>query len=209
MGIMNRFITFEGIDGSGKTTQIEMLKSKLSAKGEKVVSFREPGGTKISETIRRILLSNQNSNLTDASEALLFFASRSQLLAEKITPFLEKEYFVICDRFNDSTIAYQGYGKSLSVEDLDYISKYSTDSFMPQLTFFLDISVDLSIRRRELKSNDRIENKGHEYLKRVRSGFIEIANKNPNRFIVIDGSEGIEDVSKKIWEIISDKYAIK
>ena len=88
---MNRFITFEGIDGSGKTTQIEMLKSKLSAKGEKVVSFREPGGTKISETIRRILLSNQNSNLTDASEALLFFASRSQLLVEKITPFLEKE----------------------------------------------------------------------------------------------------------------------
>ena len=112
---MNKFISFEGIDGSGKTTQIELLIDKLKSANKKAISFREPGGTPISESIREILLNNKNSTLSDTSESLLFFASRSQLLSEKIIPLTKDGYFVICDRFNDSTIAYQGYGKNIDV----------------------------------------------------------------------------------------------
>ena len=205
---MNRFISFEGIDGSGKTTQIELLKNRLSMEGEKVVTFREPGGTKVSEAIREILLSKHNSRLTDTAEALLFFASRNQLLEEKIIPFCDRGYFVICDRFNDSTIAYQGYGKHSSIKDLNYIANYSIDNFIPELTFFLDISVDLSIERRKSEESDRIESKGRDYLESVRTGFIKIADKNPNRFIVVNGSNNEQDVFEKIWRIVSDKYKI-
>ncbi len=205
---MNRFISFEGIDGSGKTTQIELLKNKIISVNQKAVCFREPGGTQVSERIREILLSNQNSNLADAAESLLFFASRTQLLHEKILPLSKKGCFIICDRFNDSTIAYQGYGKGNNIKDLNYISNYSINKFMPELTFFLDISVDLSIKRREFKKSDRIESNGVDYLNRVRAGFLDIADKNPSRFIVINGADSEKNVSKQIWSKISDKYKI-
>ena len=206
--MMNRFISFEGIDGSGKTTQIKLLKTELLKIHQKVVTFREPGGTEISESIRGILLNKENSKLTDIAESFLFFASRSQLLAEKIIPSIEKGFFVLCDRFNDSTIAYQGYGKHSSIKDLNYIADYSIDNFMPELTFFLDISVDLSVERRKSEESDRIESKGRDYLESVRSGFIKIADKNPKRFIVVDGSDNEQDVFKNIWRIVSDKYTI-
>jgi len=207
--MMNRFISFEGIDGSGKTTQINLLKTELLKTHQKVVTFREPGGTDISESIREILLSKENSKLTDIAESFLFFASRSQLLAEKIIPSIEKGFFVLCDRFNDSTIAYQGYGKNLDkVKDLNFISNYSTKSLVPDLTFFLDVPAKLSIERREMSENDRIESKGFKYLEKVRLGFLEIADSNPNRFVVIDGSMNQEDIFKEIWRIVIDKYKI-
>jgi len=205
---MNRFISFEGIDGSGKTTQIEILINKLKSANEKAISFREPGGTSISEDIREILLNNKNSTLTDTAESLLFFASRSQLLSDKIIPLTNQGYFVICDRFNDSTIAYQGYGNKIDLNYLYTLSDYCVNNFRPDLTFFLDISVDLSMKRRKMKLSDRIESRGEDYLEKVRSGFLEIADNNPKRFIIIDGEDNKTNISNKIWDIVSDKYKI-
>ena len=205
---MNRFISFEGIDGSGKTTQIEILINKLKSANEKAISFREPGGTSISESIREILLNNKNSTLTDTAESLLFFASRSQLLSDKIIPLTNQGYFVICDRFNDSTIAYQGYGNKIDLNYLHTLSDYCVNDFKPDLTFFLDISVDLSMKRRTMKLSDRIESRGEDYLEKVRSGFLEIADNNPKRFIIIDGTDSKTNISNKIWDIVSDKYKI-
>ena len=205
---MNRFISFEGIDGSGKTTQIEILINKLKSANEKAISFREPGGTSISESIREILLNNKNSTLTDTAESLLFFASRSQLLSDKIIPLTNQGYFVICDRFNDSTIAYQGYGNKIDLNYLHTLSDYCVNDFKPDLTFFLDISVDLSMKRRKMKLSDRIESRGEDYLEKVRSGFLEIADNNPERFIIIDGTDNKTNISNKIWDIVSDKYKI-
>tara|TARA_Y100001954_G_C15795925_1_gene597598 strand:- start:1648 stop:2268 length:621 start_codon:yes stop_codon:yes gene_type:complete len=205
---MNRFISFEGIDGSGKTTQIEILINKLKSANEKAISFREPGGTSISESIREILLNNKNSTLTDTAESLLFFASRSQLLSDKIIPLTNQGYFVICDRFNDSTIAYQGYGNKIDLNYLYTLSDYCVNDFKPDLTFFLDISVDLSMKRRTMKLSDRIESRGEDYLEKVRSGFLEIADNNPKRFIIIDGTDNKTNISNKIWDIVSDKYKI-
>ena len=205
---MNRFISFEGIDGSGKTTQIELLINKLKSANEKAISFREPGGTSISESIREILLNNKNSTLTDTAESLLFFASRSQLLSDKIIPLTNQGYFVICDRFNDSTIAYQGYGNKIDLNYLHTLSDYCVNDFKPDLTFFLDISVDLSMKRRTMKLSDRIESRGEDYLEKVRSGFLEIADNNPKRFIIIDGADNKTNISNKIWDIVSDKYKI-
>ena len=205
---MNRFISFEGIDGCGKTTQIEILINKLKSANKKAISFREPGGTSISESIREILLNNKNSTLTDTAESLLFFASRSQLLSDKIIPLTNQGYFVICDRFNDSTIAYQGYGNKIDLNYLHTLSDYCVNDFKPDLTFFLDISVDLSMKRRTMKLSDRIESRGEDYLEKVRSGFLEIADNNPKRFIIIDGTDNKTNISNKIWDIVSDKYKI-
>lgn len=205
---MNKFISFEGIDGCGKTTQIEILINKLKSANEKAISFREPGGTSISEDIREILLNNKNSTLTDTTESLLFFASRSQLLSDKIIPLTNQGYFVICDRFNDSTIAYQGYGNKIDLNYLYTLSDYCVNNFRPDLTFFLDISVDLSMKRRKMKLSDRIESRGEDYLEKVRSGFLEIADNNPKRFIIIDGEDNKTNISNKIWDIVSDKYKI-
>ena len=205
---MNRFISFEGIDGCGKTTQIEILINKLKSANKKAISFREPGGTSISESIREILLNNKNSTLTDTAESLLFFASRSQLLSDKIIPLTNQGYFVICDRFNDSTIAYQGYGNKIDLNYLYTLSEYCVNDLRPDLTFFLDISVDLSMKRRKMKLSDRIESRGEDYLEKVRSGFLEIADNNPKRFIIIDGADNKTNISNKIWDIVSDKYKI-
>ena len=204
----NRFISFEGIDGSGKTTQIEMLKEKLSSKGYKVIVLREPGGTLISEKIREILLDKENSNLSNEAESLLFFASRNQLMREKIIPSLESGCFVICDRFNDSTIAYQGYGFDMDINNLETISNFATINQEPDITFFLDISVNLSLNRRHGIENDRIENKGAQYLEKVRQGFLSISKRNPNRVFTIDASLNVDDVRDMIWSHIKEKYEI-
>ena len=201
-----KFISFEGIDGAGKSTQIELLSGRLLSLDEKVEVLREPGGTFISEKIRKILLDKNNLNLSSEAESLLFFASRNQLLKEKIIPALDTGSFIICDRFNDSTIAYQGYGFDYDVERLEIISDFATLSNNPELTFYLDISANMSITRRKNRENDRIENKGLEYLNRVRRGFLSIADKNPNRIITIDASLGVEKINNMIWSIVKEKY---
>ena len=205
----NKFISFEGIDGSGKTTQIKLLENKLSEIGEKVVVLREPGGTFISEKIRDILLDKENSDLSNEAECLLFFASRSQLVKQKIISELNKGSFIICDRFNDSTIAYQGYGFDMDVKQLESISNFATFNNQPSLTFYLDISVELSVSRRKMFDSDRIESKGHQYLKKVRQGFLSLSNRYSNRITSIDANLDKDEISQIIWEIIKEKYCFE
>ena len=204
----NQFISFEGIDGSGKTSQIELLKDQLISLGAKVEVLREPGGTFISEKIRKILLDKSNLDLAPEAESLLFFASRNQLLKEKIIPMLDKNFFIICDRFNDSTIAYQGYGFGSDIEKLETISRFSTLNKVPELTFYLDISAEQSIYRRKGMIDDRIEKKGVRYLDKVRKGFLFLANKNPNRIITIDGSLSKKEINGIIWDTVREKYEL-
>lgn len=194
------FISFEGIDFSGKSTQIELLKDYLVDHNKKVEILREPGGTEISEKVRRILLDNKNEKMFPEAELLLFSASRAQLLREKIQPYLEKGIYVISDRFHDSSTAYQGYGRGISLEVVKMVHKLAIGDTIPDLTFFIDIPVGIANERRKKKSKvklDRIEVADIEFYNRVRSGYLEIARQE-ERFKVIDGTQTIETIQNQI-----------
>lgn len=208
MNFNKKFISFEGIDGSGKTSQINLLCKKIIKHGEKVSVFREPGGTIISEKIREILLDKSNYNLSHQAETLLFLASRNQLIGEKLKNKLDKGEYVIFDRFNDSTIAYQGYGFGLDVEHLKILSNFATFGLEPYKTFFLDISVEESLIRRAGNNSDRIEMKGEKYLHKVRKGFKITAKENPKRIIKINAMGDLNELSKLIWSKFKEIYDI-
>ncbi len=191
------FITFEGIDGSGKSTQIDLLEEYLKSKGLDVIKLREPGGTQLSEQIRNILLSTGNS-LSPETELLLFNAARSNLVGTIIAPALEQGKTVICDRFFDSTTAYQGYGRGLSLEQVTLCNMVATGGLKPDLTFYLDIPFDLSVNRTNHRQPDRIEQSGGDFFMRVIGGFRQIALDEPERFIRIDSSREIDEVSRTI-----------
>ncbi len=194
------FITFEGIDFCGKSTQVELLKEYLLAQNKKVKIIREPGGTEISEKIREILLDRKNSRMVMETEIFLFSASRAQLVREVIRPALIENYYVISDRFHDSSTAYQGYGRGLSVADILHIHKLAIGDTIPDLTFIIDIPTSLAYERKKIKSFselDRIEISEDNFYERVRNGYLELA-KNENRFRILDGTESIEDIHKKI-----------
>jgi len=194
------FISFEGIDFSGKSTQIELLKDYLVEHGKKVEVLREPGGTEISEKIRNILLDNKNLEMFGEAELLLFSASRAQLVREKIRPYLEKGIYVISDRFHDSSTAYQGYGRGVPLGIVDNVHSLAIGDTIPELTFFIDIPVGIANERRKKKSKgklDRIELADLEFYNRVRSGYLEIARKE-ERFKVIDGTQNIETIQNQI-----------
>ena len=190
------FITFEGIDFCGKSTQVELLQNYLLNKGKKVLLIREPGGTEISEKIRDILLDKKNSKMTIESEILLFSASRAQLVREKILPFLHEGYYVISDRFHDSTTAYQGYGRGISLESVTHINSLAIENCVPDITFFIDIPVSVSVKRKNLKHHnelDRIEISKDHFYEKVRSGYLQIALEE-KRFRVIDGTLNIAEI---------------
>ncbi len=194
------FITFEGIDFCGKSTQIELLKSYLLKKNKKVRVIREPGGTEISEKIRTMLLDKENSKMLMETEFLLFSASRSQLVREKIRPYLNEGIYVISDRFHDSSTAYQGYGRGISVEVILSIHKLAIGNTIPDITFFIDIPVEVAEQRRQEKSIkhlDRIENSNKDFYSRVRNGYFELA-KSENRFRILNGTDNIENIHEKI-----------
>jgi len=194
------FISFEGIDFSGKSTQIELLKDYLVDHNKKVEILREPGGTEISEKIRRILLDNKNEELVAEAELFLFSASRAQLVREKIRPYLEQGIYVISDRFHDSSTAYQGYGRGIPLEVVNQIHQLAIGETFPDLTFFIDIPVGIANERRKKKSKvklDRIETADTEFYNRVRSGYLEIARKE-ERFKVINGTQTIETTQNQI-----------
>jgi len=197
------FITFEGIDFCGKSTQVELLRNFLIKKGREVIVIREPGGTEISERIRDILLDRKNSEMKMETEFLLFSSSRSQLVREVILPALKKDIIVISDRFHDSSTAYQGYGRGLDVEKIKQINSFAISDVLPDVTFLIDITVEESLRRKSLKSHselDRIEISSDNFYQKVRQGYLKIA-EDENRFVVIDGSLKIEE----IHNIIIDK----
>ena len=194
------FISFEGIDFSGKSTQIELLKDYLVDHNKKVEILREPGGTEISEKVRRILLDNKNEMMFAEAELFLFSASRAQMVREKIHPYLEKGIYVISDRFHDSSTAYQGYGRGINLEKVQMVHQLAIGDTIPDLTFFIDIPVGIANERRKKKSKvklDRIEVADTEFYNRVRNGYLEIARKE-ERFKVIDGTQTIETIQNQI-----------
>lgn len=194
------FISFEGIDFSGKSTQIELLKDYLVEHNKKVEILREPGGTEISEKIRDILLDSENHEMFAEAELLLFSASRAQLVREKIRPYLQKGIYVISDRFHDSSTAYQGYGRGVPLEIVNNVHDLAIGETVPELTFFIDIPVGIANERRKKKLKrklDRMELSNIEFFNRVRSGYLEIARKE-ERFKVIEGTQTIETIQNQI-----------
>ena len=199
-------ITFEGIDGSGKSTQIQMLEHEFNKLGVKYKTFREPGGTELSEKIRAILLDKENIELISTAESFLFAAARAQLTAEQIKPAIEKGEFVICDRFTDSTIAYQGYGRGLDIKQLEEINYIATAGLTPDITFILDISPESAAVRMEAEASDRMEETGVDFYRRIRGGYRQIKDQNPNRYRLINGEQSPENVFKEIKEIIIKQF---
>ena len=227
------FITFEGIDFCGKTTQAEKLANYLKAKGysakggsafgREVVLIREPGGEKISEKIRKILLSEKNQEITNMTELLLYEASRSQLTQRVIFPALKEKKVVICDRYSDSTLAYQGYGRGLNKSMIEYLNRISTSGLapnhygsglVPDLTVLLDVPVEISLKRKAKEANrfaslttrnkggDRLEREKFEFHRKVRNGYLKIAEKNKKRIKIIDGREDKEKTWQKVKSVV-------
>lgn len=200
----NMFITFEGIDLSGKSTQIKLLKEYLQKKKRKVISVREPGGTQISEKIRSLILDKEHLNMEYLTEFLLFSASRHQLTKEVIIPHLEKKYFVLSDRYFDSSTAYQGYGGIIDLKIINSINKVASCGLIPEITFLINISIEECIRRKKLikKTEDRIEQKKISYYKKVINGYLKIAENNKRRFVVIDGTKEVREIHDEIIRCI-------
>lgn len=190
------FITFEGIDGSGKTTQIELLNSFLKQSGFDVVLTREPGGTDIGDKIRKILLDSKNIQMSYRAETLLFLASRAELVSKVIQPSLNQGKIVICDRFFDSTIAYQGIARQLGAEKILDMSLWATENIIPDLTFLLSIDVwecENRIKNGK-KKKDRIEKEEIDFKSKIQEGYMQLAGKNKERFVIVDGCLDIESV---------------
>ena len=202
-----RLVTFEGIDGSGKSTQVQLLEQELKRIRVQFITFREPGGTKLSEKIREILLDKKNIELSSTAESLLFAAARAQLTTEGIKPALGEGKFVICDRFIDSTIAYQGYGRGLDINDLEMINNIATDGLTPDLTFILDINPSKVVERMDIIAPDRMEATGVDFFRKVREGYHQILEQNPDRCIKINAEQAPKNVFNEINQIILKRFA--
>lgn len=202
------FITFEGPDGSGKSTIIKKVYEKLVNDGFDIVLTREPGGTPIAEKIRDIILDNSNVALDARTEALLYAASRRQHLVEKIRPALKEGKIVLCDRFLDSSLAYQGGGRNLGVQNVLNINLFATENTYPDLTLFFDIDPELGLKRvsqDKKRVADRLDNENENFHEKVYSTFKEIVNTNSQRIITIDASKSIEEVTECAYRTIKEK----
>ena len=204
------FITFEGLDFSGKSTQANILVEKLKQSQTIVHFLHEPGGTRISERVRDILLDRNNLEMNEAAELLLFSAARAQLVKEVIVPALGRGETVVCDRYYDSTTAYQGYGRGIDIVAVQSINRLATSGVDPDVTFFIDIPVDEIDRRKRAagKSFDRMESSGRSFYERVRKGYQEIARKESHRFLTIDGMQRVEQIAIQIGTYIEKKLII-
>jgi len=194
------FITFEGADGCGKTTQIELLDKYLRDKGYTTLLTREPGAKGLGMKIREILL-NYEGEVSPNCESFLFLADRAQHVDCIIKPALKEGKIVLCDRHTDSTVAYQGYGRGLDLDRINELNKIAVSGLKPDLTVVLDVDIETSMQRVG-KEKDRMESAGIEFFKRVRQGFLEIAKKEPNRVKVINSSDTIENIHKKVVELV-------
>jgi dTMP kinase len=190
------FIVFEGGEGAGKSTQEALLAQWLQSQGRTVVRTREPGGTPAGEAIRTVLLSNEYAGLTDRAEALLFAAARGEHAAQVIRPALEADAIVVCDRYLDSSVAYQGYGRDLGADYVRDLSLWATQDLVPDLTVLLDVDPQVGLSR--VQSPDRLESEPIEYHQRVRRAFIDIAHADPARYLVIDASQDKDTIAEQI-----------
>jgi dTMP kinase len=198
------FITLDGGDGCGKSTQIHRLAEKLQAQGREVVCCRDPGSTPLGDAVRNILLNRQELHIADLTEVMLFMAARSQLLHEIIRPALETRKIVLSDRFLISTFVYQCYAGGVPAEVLQPISDAVVGETLPDLGIILDIPYESAIQRVGNRATpDRMECKGEEYHRRVREGFLKYAAAEPNRYVVIDATPSLDEVADAIWDIVS------
>ena len=204
-----RFITFEGGEGAGKSTQIDLLAASLKGAGLEVVTTREPGGSPGAETIRGLLL-DPESDWEAPTETLLHFAARADHYTTRIAPALKRGDWVLCDRFADSTRAYQGYGLGLDMEAIEMLYELALGDFAPDLTLVLDLPVDTGMARMRARSGDpdRYERMDTAFHERLREGFLEIARKEPERCAVIDASADIETVSERIRDCVTDRLGV-
>lgn len=196
------FITFEGVEGSGKTTQIALLERYLMEKGAHVLTVREPGGPSTAERIREILL-HSHGDMTAQAEALLFLAARAQNTAETIRPHLESGGVVVCDRYADSTIVYQGYGRGLDIETVRTLNAFATEGLEPDLTFVLDVPVIRGLARQT--DRNRMEAEPVQFHERVRAGYLLEAKRNTRRMCVIDGDRRIDDVAAEVVRVLEER----
>ncbi len=211
------FVTVEGLDFCGKSTQATRLVQRLEAHhGEDshhwppVRSLREPGGTLISERLREILLDKTHLEMTDLAELFLFSASRAQLVAEVIQPALQRGEIVVCDRFFDSTTAYQGYGRGLNIDDVHHVNRVAASGLKPDLTVFIDIPLEEILRRRAGAGlpPDRMEGSGRAFFERVRSGYEMLARGEPGRIVTVDGMGSIEAVGGRVWKVFLERMLL-
>ena len=206
---MGKFITFEGCEGVGKSTQLRLLQAYLNERGIKYFFTREPGGSSVSEQIRKVILDGKNTTMTDECEALLYAASRVQLLKEIIKPRLDNGELVFCDRFVDSSLAYQGYARGLGVEFVERINDYAINNFTPDCTIFLNLAPKYAIMRKGgADKNDRLELSGFEFHEKVYEGYLALAKKYKDRFIVIDASGKKEETHQKIINALKERGII-
>lgn len=202
------FITFEGMDGCGKSTQIRRLAKRLIEKGRAVVETAEPGGTRIGSHIRGILLDSTNHEISPTAELLLYFAARAQNVDQVIRPALDQGSIVLSDRFTDSSLAYQGCGRGLGADTVLALDKIACRGLKPDLTLLMDIDLATSLERAETRNRrknrtDRMEEQDELFYQRVRSAYAALAEAEPDRFRIIDGRANMDLVEKEIWEIVS------
>ena len=201
-----KFITFEGVDGCGKSTQAEKLVEKLFEIDISAVTVREPGGDPISESIRKLLLHAEES-MSDRAEALLMISSRAQLTDKVILPHIINGKWVVADRYADSTLAYQGGGRGLSVNALYEINNFGTYTLKPDITFFIDVPIEKADERMSV-SRDRIEKEGLNFQQRVRDQYLTIHAKDPDRVVLINGEQSIDKVFEDVWSAMKEKFSL-
>ena len=207
--MQGRFITFEGGEGCGKSTQIGRLRAALEAEGREVVLTREPGGTWLAEQVRSLIKDQESEPPCDRAELLLFLAARAQLVRNVIRPALEAGKWVLSDRFSDSTLAYQGYGRGLPLAFIRQANDFACDGLRPDLTLYLDVSPETALARRQCReratgtSADRIERAGAEFHARLRAGFRELAAAEPGRIVTIDADGTPDEVWSEVWKSLT------
>lgn len=196
------FITFEGADGCGKTTQLNLLRNYLVNKGYDVVATREPGAKGLGEKLREILL-NYDGEVSDRCESFLFLADRAQHIDKIVNPAIEQGKIVLCDRHTDSTVAYQGYGRGIDLKQINMLNDIAVNGTKPDLTYVFDVDIETSMSRVG-STKDRMESAGRDFFNRVRLGYIEIADSDPIRVKVVNSADTIENVFKKVAQICDD-----